>query len=154
MKATNVASSLGRVNVKRLPADAQRSLAQRINAWAAQYGVDIEEEKPTPRIASPIKPIATTHKEKPMPKLDLEAIVTRVVAEAMASIVTEPTPIKRAPKAKANTFFEDVIVAHAKAKTHTCKVKGCYKYGKSFTDAGWLGNGTNKGHIQISPFHR
>ena len=149
MKATNVSHVLAGINIKALPADAQRSLAQRVNAWAKANGIELE---PAPRkVAAPLKPIKES---KPMPKptIDIEAIVTRVVAETMAAINTEPTPIRRAPKA--NTFYEDVIVAHAKAKTHTCKVKGCYKYGKSFTDAGWLGNGTNKGHIQISPFHR
>lgn len=131
MKATNVASTLGRVNVKRLPADAQRSLAQRFNAWAKEYGIEVEEEKPTPKVASPIKPIV--QKEKPMSKvtLDLNDPVQRKVAEMFGLIETEPTPIKRAPKPKpkpepeTNGFIEHLADLHARnvAAGRVCKVK-------------------------------
>ena len=156
MKATQVSSTLAAIDIERLPADAQRSLAQRYNAWAKEYG--IEEKKP--KVASPIKGIKftpiSTKQEAPMPKvtLDLNDPVQRKVAEMFGLIDTEPTPIKRAPKAKANTFYEDVIVGgyakRAEAKPHKCSAKGCYKFGHRFTDAGWFGTSTTQGHLALA----
>lgn len=158
MKATQVSSTLSGIDVKRLPADAQRSLAQRMNAWAKQYGITIEEKKPTRSVHAPVRPIATQKESTPMPKIDIEAIVTRVVAEALAGIETEPTPIRRTTTRKAapkrNTFYEDVIVGgyekRAEAKPHKCEAKGCYKQGHRFTDAGWFGTKTTQGHLALA----
>jgi len=159
MKATQVSHALDRINIRALPADAQRSLAQRVNAWAKANGIELETPAPAARkVAAPLKPIKES---KPMPKptLDIEAIVTRAVAEVMASINTEPTPIKRAPKAKANTFYEDVIVGgyakRAEAKPYKCMAEGCYKQGHRFTKAGWFGTSTTQGHLALAArYHR
>jgi hypothetical protein len=89
------------------------------------------ESKPAPRTAAP-KPTAK-RPSKPAPR------TTRKPSRTMTA---------------SERFFEEVIVPRAKSKTHTCNERGCYKYGTSFTDKGWFGDDTHKGHVDISPAHR
>ena len=39
-------------------------------------------------------------------------------------------------------------------KPYVCTEPTCYKFGHAFSEVGWNGNGTTKGHVQISPAHQ
>lgn len=39
-------------------------------------------------------------------------------------------------------------------KPYVCEEKSCYKFGHRFSEVGWFGNETARGHVQISPAHK
>lgn len=39
-------------------------------------------------------------------------------------------------------------------KPYECTVKSCYKFGHRFSEVGWFGNATARGHVAISPAHK
>jgi len=148
-KATRVPSILASLNIAALPADAQRSLAQRINGWANAYDIELEKEKPMPkptRVSARVKPVRVIEQEEPVTSEDLiEQLVKRVVAEMIAPIAEQPklrVMPKAAPKGKAkgNKFFREVIVARAQRREAevkagnkvVCADERCYKHGHAF----------------------
>jgi hypothetical protein len=47
-----------------------------------------------------------------------------------------------------------VTVTPKASKPYVCTEPTCYKFGHAFSEVGWNGNGTTKGHVQISPAHK
>jgi hypothetical protein len=145
-KATRVPSILAALNIAALPADAQRSLAQRINGWASTYDIALTpKEKPMPkptRVSARVKPVRVIEQEDTNDDL-IEQLVKRVVAEMIAPVTTQPklrVMPKAQPKSKGNKFFREVIVARAQRRDAevkagdkvVCADERCYKHGHAF----------------------
>ena len=131
-------------------ADSKRSPSRALAAFRTKYNAEMVEDsgwtsarkEKAAEVIAPIKAEPKV-KAKPAPKAEPDTIVIDGVTYKAAASTPE------------GDFFEEVIVAHAKSKTHECKARDCYKFGKTFSDKGWFGDkGKNNGHIHLSPAHR